>query len=379
MYKLDLPVDYKEAAARERRRLQEEQRKSRIFDSKTRLIGIDKQALEQQIRDRKQMEAMEKKREEAFASDAKRYDMIAELLERRQEQDMRELNAALNEFRMLHQQPSSRREWDLYDPDRLKKDRPARVSDDDPRCGVSGLQKFEGEDLNNKARTKFQEEQRRRWAEQQMKERKQAEDNQKRADYLYQLKMKEMGQRAAELEQAEEECRRAILQSNKDYNAALAREQETKSALKRQQDEDDKRTEIANHLYGDFLTENPAAAQSAFGSHRVVPDRWKGMTPEQIAEIRRQQDIQRKEAERAKQEAKRLEDEHDRIRSAQARAAMLLEQEHERRQKDIEKQLYDENHRLAREQKAHQDFLNNDVYTNKPTAAYFMQWNTTTR
>jgi len=45
------------------------------------------------------------------------------------------------------------------------------------------------------------------------------------------------------------------------------------------------------------LTENPAAAQSAFGSHRVVPDRWKGMTPEQIAEIRRQQDIQRKEAE----------------------------------------------------------------------------------
>lgn len=68
MYKLDLPVDYKEAAARERRRLQEEQRKSRIFDSKTRLIGIDKQALEQQIRDRKQMEAMEKKREEAFGS-----------------------------------------------------------------------------------------------------------------------------------------------------------------------------------------------------------------------------------------------------------------------------------------------------------------------
>lgn len=89
------------------------------------------------------------------AADAKRYDMIAELLERRQEQDMRELNAALNEFRMLHQQPSSRREWDLYDPDRLKKDRPARVSDDDPRCGVSGLQKFEGEDLNNKVILNF--------------------------------------------------------------------------------------------------------------------------------------------------------------------------------------------------------------------------------
>ena len=99
--------------------------------------------------------------------------MIAELLQKRQEHDIRELNIALNEFRMLHQQPSSRREWDLYDPDALKKDRPARVSDDDPRCGISGLQKFDGEDLNNKARSKFMEEQRRLWAEQQLRERRQ--------------------------------------------------------------------------------------------------------------------------------------------------------------------------------------------------------------
>jgi len=99
--------------------------------------------------------------------------MLAELLQKRQEHDIRELNIALNEFRMLHQQPSSRREWDLYDPDALKKDRPARVCDDDPRCGISSLQKFDGEDLNNKARRKFMEEQRRLWAEQQLRERRQ--------------------------------------------------------------------------------------------------------------------------------------------------------------------------------------------------------------
>lgn len=40
MYKLDLPVDYKEAAAIERRRLMEEQRKSRIFNAKVRTIGV---------------------------------------------------------------------------------------------------------------------------------------------------------------------------------------------------------------------------------------------------------------------------------------------------------------------------------------------------
>ena len=67
------------------------------------------------------------------ALDAIRNDKIAELLEARQQHDVRELNKALNEFRSLHQQPDGRREFDLSDPDYLKKDKPARVSDDDPR------------------------------------------------------------------------------------------------------------------------------------------------------------------------------------------------------------------------------------------------------
>ena len=80
-----------------------------------------------------------------------------------------------------------------------------------------------------------------------------------------------------------------------------------------------------------------------------------------------------------KDEAKRLDEEHDRMRSAHARAGMLLEREKERREKDLQKQLTDENRRLASEQKAHQGYMDKEVYTNKPTAGYFMQWNTTTR
>ena len=66
MYKLDLPIDLKEAAAIERRRNQEEQRKARIFNSKTRMIGVDEQALQQQIKDRKQQDERERRRHEAF-------------------------------------------------------------------------------------------------------------------------------------------------------------------------------------------------------------------------------------------------------------------------------------------------------------------------
>lgn len=379
MYKLDLPIDYKEAAAIERRRNMEEQRKSRIFNSKTRTIGIDLQALEAQQHDRKQMEDLERKRDQAFASDAIRNDKISEMLESRQAHDMRELDQALNEFRSLHQQPASRREWDLYDPDALKKDKPARVTDDDPRCGISSLQKFDGEDLNNKARSKFQNEQLKSWTSQQMKEKKQADDNQKKADYLYELKMKELDQRACDLQDAEDGCRRAINSATADYNRALARENDARNNLSKQQEDDDNKTEMANHIYGDFLTENPAIAQSAFGPHRVIPDRWKGMSPEQIADIKRQQELQRKEKARLDDEQRRRDEEWDRQRQAHARAGILLEREKERREKDLRKQLADENHRLSNEQNGFQEFLDKDVYTNRPTAAYFMQWNTTTR
>ena len=78
--------------------------------------------------------------------------------------------------------------------------------------------------------------------------------------------------------------------------ASQARERAAKEALLKQQEQDDNMTEMANNVYGDFLTENPSVAQSAFGAHRVIPDRWKGMTPEQIADIKRTQELQMKEA-----------------------------------------------------------------------------------
>lgn len=93
------------------------------------------------------------------AADMSRNDKICALMEQRQEHDIRELKKEMVTFRMEHQRPEDTREWDLNDPDYLKKDKPARVSDDDPRCGVASLQKFMGEDLNSKSRNKLQQEQ----------------------------------------------------------------------------------------------------------------------------------------------------------------------------------------------------------------------------
>ena len=82
----------------------------------------------------------------------------------------------------------------------------------------------------------------------------------------------------------------------KDYNLALTNERKAKEDADKQKELEDNLTEISNHVFGDMLTENPAVAQSAFGSHRVITDRWKGMSPAEINSIRhtQQQQIEEK-------------------------------------------------------------------------------------
>ena len=82
---------------------------------------------------------------------------------------------------------------------------------------------------------------------------------------------------------------------------------------------------------------------------------------------------------RLREEDKRQQEEFDRQRVAQSRAVELLTREQDDRRRQLNEQLAAENRRLASEQKSHQHYLDKDIYTNVPTAAYFMQWNTCSR
>jgi len=44
--------------------------------------------------------------------------------------------------------------------------------------------------------------------------------------------------------------------------------------------------EISSLLQGNLLSENRAQAISSFGTHRVITDRWKGMSQDQLMAIR---------------------------------------------------------------------------------------------
>ena len=81
-----------------------------------------------------------------------------------------------------------------------------------------------------------------------------------------------------------------------------------------------------------------------------------------------------------REEEERLEkEEFDRRRLLEARAGLIAERQLERSIDELEKKIADENKRLDYEQKQHKEYLNKVVYTNQPTASYFMQFNTSTR
>ncbi|KAG9477765.1 hypothetical protein GDO78_012990 [Eleutherodactylus coqui] len=301
------------------------------------------------------------------------------MLEQKEQQLSRDLDQAVQNYRAQHQYPETRREFDLYDPEALKKDRPARVSDDDPRCGPASLQKFAGEDLNEQKRRELQTEMTKNWLQGQIEERKRSEAQQMYADNLYDRKRVELEERSQHLSKMEEECRKAMKMATDNFNQALAMEASERRRQQKQLEEDNNFAEIYNHLTGDLLTENPAAAVSAFGPHRVVPDRWKGMSQEQLKDILDVQKQQCQEKQRLKEEEKQQSTEWDKQRTLAARAAMSLEQQEQEFSRNMRKRLDGYNQQLSREQRAHLDYLDTAVYTNNPTAHYHSQFNTTSR
>ncbi|NXC38131.1 RIBC2 protein, partial [Penelope pileata] len=374
-----LERERREAAAVERRRHQELLRRDRIFDARVRTIGVDKDALDAQVKDRKIKEATEKARNEELANEMKQNDKIMCMLEERRKYDIRNINKAVIEFQKNFQKPETRREFDLSDPEALKKDRPARLSDNDPRCTVSSLQMFMGEDLNYAQRVKFQKEQLREWSLQQQRDYKNALADKKFLDDLHDKNRIELDRKTMEQQRIEEETRRAVCAATKDFNRSQAAELAERKKLEKRQKMKDDMNEISSLLQGDLLSENPEQAVSSFGRHRVIKDRWKGMNQNQLMAIRSSQQQQVLEKQRLKEEERRRDADWDRQSMQAARAQLVLERHHERQNRERRQALDSINAQLSQEQKSKNIFLKEEEYSNCPTSQYYAQFNTTTR
>ncbi|KAI2648416.1 RIB43A-like with coiled-coils protein 2 [Labeo rohita] len=326
MNQVELLSDRVAAVQLDRRRNRELQRREKIFNDKVRTIGVDKDALDHQVKERREKDQRQANERKVYAC----------ILDQRQKKDERLLNEAIVQFRQQFQQPASRREFDLNDPELLKKQEGVRI--------LPGLP---GEDLAQKDRLRKQQEQLRAWTLQQQDELERAKQELQQEMHQYDQSRLALDNRALELQRMEEQSKRAAAIATKDFNLALASEITHRRLQERDEEEENNQTDILNQLNGDLLMENPEQNISVLGLSRLRRDYYKGMSPKELQEYTQYQLQQAEDRKRAVMEQREKELQEHQVRMTSARAA-------------LKKHLQ-------------------DVYTNIPDECYFSQFNTSSR
>ncbi|CAO2601364.1 RIB43A-like with coiled-coils protein 2 [Lemmus lemmus] len=370
--------DLQQDANLAKRRYTELCRQGRIFDARNRIIGGDTQAWDVQVHDQKIKEATEKARHETFAAEMKHNDKVMCILHDRERRDRKQLCHAINDFQQSFQKPETRREFDLSDPLALKKDLPARVSDNDVRNTISGMQKFMGEDLNFHERKRFQQEQNREWFLQQHREWERARADHKLAEDFHMQTNLKFDETARDLQKLEDLTRKEVCAVIKEFNKNQVMELAERKRQEKQKEQEDNMSEITNLLQGDLLSENPQQAASSFGPHCEIADCWRGMSKEQLEEIRFTQKQQIQEKLRLQEEERQRSMDWDRRRIQKARASLLHERQQQRLQRELRRALDCSNLSLAKEQHLQKKQMD-EPSTSQPTEDYFSQFNTRSR
>eukprot|EP00743_Colponemidia_sp_Colp-15_P000519 GILK01000584.1.p1 GENE.GILK01000584.1~~GILK01000584.1.p1 ORF type:complete len:402 (-),score=99.54 GILK01000584.1:127-1233(-) len=367
------------AASIERRQREEAERKQRIFNAKFRSIGIDKSALDSQIAEKELIKQNEAARQREFDEQSLFFSTFLKQQEIERQRQHHLLEKQDKEFNLTFLRAEQRKDFDLSDPLRLKKDVPARIGDDDPRCGPSSLQKFDGEDLTAAERVALQQAQMAEWVRQKISEKEymKQEERDELMAYVQQQEMFTEIRRQMEQEQAQRN--RDAQVATRDANLYLAEERRLRDAQDRRVEDRSAQEDVMHQTTSAFLNEDPAKANSTFGPHRVVKYEWKGMNRDQMQEILNTQEAQKRERALIQEQERQREREYELQSEACRRLLIASQREMERKRNQLRANVRDYQKSQDQEFKARYAHLNQVVYTNPPAEEYFTQWGTSSR
>lgn len=345
-----------------------ETRKTTILDPRTRRIGIDIDAIQQQIQEKREREAREKARDDAFDNMVlTQQDIIMDKMEQ-ERQARRKMAEDRDRFRMSVQQPSNSLEYDIWRPDLLKVSRPARVGDEDPTLGVSSGQIFQGEDLHVSERLAAQARQRRDWYNEQMKEKQAEQRRAQMEDLQNQLVELETQKTLADLdartEYAKSQIRREVADDN--YNMFLDKQRREKEDKER--DEQMNNAEMISNVRTGIISERMARRGDA-------PQDYRGMTVEDQKQIIDEQAAQMKDNERRRQEEREREQQWYEYQEYLKSEGDRNEATWLRRKQQEQEQLYKTRLQQEEEFKRRERYLNKEVYgKNVPDDYFYNSW-----
>jgi len=371
-----VPPDVKEAQAVLRRREAEQARHDRIFDVKQRTIGIDTEALQAQIDSKKAAAAAERERElaldNAMIATARQADVLQQEVDRIKRQQQLEIM----EYRAKHQPKEQRREWDLNDPDEIKKD---TIPTADPsKLGLSSAQLFPGMDQTNDERKEMQAQQQREWIASQVAQKQAVAQAEADEDTQYYQSQMEIQSELNQLISMHENTKQQFVLAAAAENKALADKRKAAIEAEKTAEAEANQADINAALTSAFLNEDPATTVSAANPNRPVPYHYKGLPPEYRQYVLDTQMQQAQVAHQQKAAQRQDSDAWDNFMLSQNTEATKMELAIEREKVRQRKELKEYHLKQAAEISA-REAQKEKTLRSMPEESFFMQFGTSSR
>ncbi|XP_054475952.1 RIB43A-like with coiled-coils protein 2 [Anoplopoma fimbria] len=325
-------------------------RQERVFNDKVRTIGVDKEALNTQMKEKERQKQAAK--DELSAQDAGMLhnSKVACLLHSREVKEKRAMEKATADYRHPYQQPRCQREFDLKEPDR------SRGTDlGDAQMMLPGLV---GEDPDRESRQQRQKEQLREWLIQQQSERAAERHQRKLEEQHCDQSRVDMDNKALQLQSIEMERKKAATIATKEYNLAKIEEKGT-----------------LNQLRGELTGIGAEPTLGMLGVPGLCPSSDRRVPPESLQQLIQFQKYQIEEKKRAELEKKQEEEQHDRVRLVSGRTALLIERQQAKLNKQLRRQLDNTNVKLAEIHKQQKP----DIERGSIDDSFFSKFNTCSR
>jgi hypothetical protein len=343
-------------------------RKPVILDPRERKIGIDLQAIQRQVEERRQREAREKARADAF--DHQTLEQQRLLLEGMEHERRQRRQVAENDdlFRTTKQKPSQSREYDIWRKDLLQISQPARLGDEDPRLGISAGQIFQGEDLRISERLAMQATQRTEWNREQAREKAAIRRAQEIEDLKDQVIELETQKTLTELDAATEASKAAIRRQLAEDNIRKFQEKRAKEAEDHAVDQEMNDAELRSNARSHVISE-------VMEPRGVHPMEYRGMTVAEQKSVIDDQADQMRANERAREEERQKELQWEEYLAYLRAQGDLNEAEWRRKNLQEQADLYQTHLGQETEFKDRQRYLNREVYgNNDPEESFYDSW-----
>jgi len=353
----------------ERRRLRNEDRRLRILNAKSRIIGVDTAALEQQIREKQALLEQEKLQQAEYGKQAIEAAQAALTAEAEMHRQAREREMQLAQDRTYQAAIKQAKESTLESA--TKELENTQIS--------APLLKFLGEDDDCQSRFKSQKKQQSEWIAQQVLEKKQREEEEKKRNSREDAQLLEAGRMAAEAEQLIQTQRARERAEVQRYNFEQAEAKKRTKLLQKELESELAAKEIQTVLSSSLMTESLDATRRSDNPNRHIPYNFNGFSEEKRRQILEDQLKQMQEKQLRQQQEKQEQQEYESQQEEIRKQLLRLQRLEAVRRAEESARVRAVQQLQKREHEARYSFIEKTVYSNPVEDSFFEQFGTSAR